>query len=356
MAVTQKEIAEKLGVSQGLVGFALNGNGRIADDTRALILREAQRLGYNAQQNREARALIARRYGKRVTSDIIAVLLPPQFEGVPLRSVPFFMPMLDGVELEAAERKLDVSFCLHRQVTPPQLPRLIQERIVDGVIGLQSSMYSELIQQNQIPFVVLGSRYKGADGVAADDRSGVFQVTQHLIELGHRKIAYLGHPLDNQTSMERHAGYREALSQYGLPCRKERVEVSLRSATPDSGATGTAAILKRTRDFTALVCHHDVIAMGAIQELQAAGFRVPEDISVTGFDDVSLQYEFKPGITSVSFDRKQMGRRAVQLLCKQIAHACGPNGKAGQEAGEKSQELLPVQLVVQDSSAPPRLK
>ena len=106
---------------------------------------------------------------------------------------------------------------------------------------------------------------------------------------------------------------------------------------PQYGEAAMNSLLERREKFSAVVCYHDLFAIGAIKALKAAGLRVPEDVSVVGFDDISIEYGARPPITSVAFDREAMGRRAVQMLC---------DG----ETGEAVQEVFPVELVVRGST------
>ena len=338
--LTQKQIAERLGVSRQLVGFALRGEGRMTDEVRGKIVEFARQHGYDPNANREARLMVARRYGKRVACGILAVLFPATFEEQPLSSVPFFMPFFQGLEDEAISRGVDLALCALR---PDALPRLVRENQVDGVICLLTPDEPALrIRELGLPVVSIQYEIAGIPSLTIDDRGGSAEATRHLIALGHRRIAYLG--LDNRIGRERLAGFREAMRQGGVAILEKLIDVGLERTTVQAGAVAMRRMLERGAEagFSAVLCFNDLIAMGAVRALEEDGRRVPVDVSVVGFDDVAPQYGFSPALTSVGFSRREMGRRAVQLLCEQEPPA--------------GVERFFTLLVARDSCAPPRRK
>lgn len=352
MAVTQKEIAANLGVSRELVKFALSGTGRVSAEARQRIIAEAARLGYTAQHNRAARSLIARRYGRRVRTDIIAVLMPEAFfGGIALPRVPFFAPFIEGIEQAAGEQGLDIFLCSSRLGA---LPRLLEAGEVDGVISVADS--TARLRTMNLPVVNFGRPGDGwAVGIHPDNYRGGQLATQHLIDLGHREIACLGFAPGEapdrlyQPAHDRNEGYRDALANARIHFTGKLFLDDIVSPDVDSGVAAMGRLLARDADFTGVVCFNDLIAMGAIQALRAAGRRVPQDVSVIGFDDVSLQYPLRPLLTSIAFDRFAMGRRAVDLICE---------ARAALEEGQtltNHDESFAVQLVQRASTGvPPR--
>jgi DNA-binding LacI/PurR family transcriptional regulator len=336
MSVTQKQIAERIGVSPGLVAFALNGNGRVGDKTRRRILKVARELGYYEHSNRAARALGARRHGRRLKQGALAVTFSALDEsaGTDYVGIPFFLPLLAGVEREASARGVDVIVCsIH--AAPP---RAVAERRVDGIIGLRPGGW---VQSDSIGLPTISMMREGGSGsIDIDDRSGIRQAVRHLVELGHRTIAYLGFMPDGSGNRTRLEGYYEGLCECGLPVVDDLIEATLLNF-PDA-ANGIDRLLERRPDFTALVCYNDTMAMDAVHRLMQWGRRVPDDVSVTGFDDVSLQHHFVPALTSVSYDRAGMGARAVQLLYDIIDAA------PGQPAATRT--TFPAELVARDST------
>lgn len=344
VSVTQRQIAEELGVSRQLVSFALRGEGRMADSTRSAILEAARRGGYHEFSNREARAMASRRYGKRARSGILAVLFHGTFEEQPVSSVPFFTPFFEGLETEAIARGIDLVLCA---VRPGGLPRIIREYGVDGVVGLLVPEAVALqVSELSIPTVSILYPAKSGTNLCIDDRAGSFQAVQYLAGQGHRSIAYVG--LEGMLGDLRYAGYRDALAHFGIPLNHNVIDVAPSQPSIGGGITGMQRILARSGraagepPFTALVCFNDLMAMGAIGVLKDAGWRVPEDVSVVGFDDVSREYGFNPALTSVGFPRRDIGRQAIRLLCE-----------AGADAQPAVlQHQFSTELVVRDSTAP----
>lgn len=348
MAVTQKQIADQLNLSQPLVAQALNGNVKVAEATRQRVQEMAREMGYGAHSNGAARALVARRHGNRSRTSTVAVLMGNSlFEGWPLHDVPFFKPLLRGIEMEALERDLDISFLMG---SPNRLPRVVTQHGVDGAIVIYNQPINALIRSLnwQAPILRVGDAASGEWSLMPRNREGIRLATQHLIELGHTRIAYLGDIDDHLPDIsygERLKGYAQALQENGLPLDDALIDAHVSAPTQEMGAAAMERLLKKTRDFTAMVCFTDTCAMGAIRRAQEMGLRVPHDLSVVGFDDVAEEYSFAPRLTTVHFDRLEMGRRAVRLLCESIDAK-----EAGSENMSSDAETMPVALKVRESS------
>ncbi|HEX8550027.1 MAG TPA: LacI family DNA-binding transcriptional regulator [Abditibacteriaceae bacterium] len=330
--VTQKQIAERVGVTQQLVALALKDSPNVAEATREKILAVAQELGYSSRANRPARAMAAARHGTRVRNDILAVVFEAM-PNAPTMATPYFMPLVDGIEIEAGERQIDL-FLVRK--SPAGLPWLITEGWVDGVILLGSHSSAGQLGELNLPVMTLGSHLPGTSGITPQDEQGTQSATQHLIELGHRRIAYLGPHLDWASAQPRLDGYLSALRAAGISVETDLIEMTLEEPLEPYGRDGMARLLERG-DFTALVCHNDPIAMGAIRLAQENGISVPEELSVTGFDDISVAADFSPAITSVSFSSLEMGRAAVRMVLDdpfQVRH-----------------EQFPIELHLRESTA-----
>jgi LacI family transcriptional regulator len=330
--VTQKQIAERVGVTQQLVALALKGSPSVADATRDKILAIARELGYSAHANRPARAMAAARHGTRVKNDIIAVVFET-LPHTPTMATPYFTPLIDGIEIEAGERGIDL-FLVRKN--PSGMPWLIKEGWVDGVILLGSHLSSGQLAELNLPVMTLGSHLTGMPGITPHDEKGAKDATAHLIRLGHRRIAYLGPRLDWPSAQARFDGYKAALQEHNMALDENLVEATLDYPLEPEGRTGMTRLMARA-PFTALVCHNDPIAMGAIRVAQEQGRSVPGDLSVTGFDDISLAADFSPAITSVSFSSLEMGRAAVKMLLD------GPF--------DARHEQFPTELHVRESTA-----
>ncbi len=332
----------------------MNGDPEVALSTRQQVEETARRLGYNKNTNHGARQLVSARYGRRVRTNTLAVIFAT-LDSSP-RRIPFFTALMEGMETAADTLDLDICVCLIRN---DKLPRLIETRSVDGAIVLGDiPQHVDNMQKMGLPVVTFHGHTKNVHNITMDDRQGSYQATQHLLELGHRNIAFLG--TYGIASAGRLQGYLDAMNEAQITVSEEWIDTSLGfpSPTADSycaGCNECAACMgwkvlhdknggSRTRrpHFSAIVCHNDPVAMGVIDHAWRDGLETPSDLSVTGFDDVSSQYHFHPEVTSIRFPREEMGASAVRLLHDAI------------EAGDNTQSnqlIFPTALAVHQSTA-----
>jgi DNA-binding LacI/PurR family transcriptional regulator len=366
MGITQKQIAEKLNVSRSLVGRALNGDIEVALETRQRITDEAQKMGYDVRTNQAARSLIAKRYGQRLNHGVIAVLFPMEDTPSP-RSIPFFAPFLEGMEAEAARLGVDICLCLIR---PWELPRMVREGNVDGVVftAFPENAF-QCVRDISVPLVLFQAILPEIHSMSADDREAARLATRHLLELGHRRIAFLGvgngRVGPHRADWLRLQGYLDALNEFGIAICEEWIDTSLDlpPATDHDNYNGchtcaacqgwaalkakSGAVAGKALPFTAVVCHSDLVAMGLIRQAKQDGVKVPQELSVTGFDDVSAEYHFHPRITSVRFPNYDMGRAAVRLIHEE-AH------KSSKEKSETEHRVFPPTLSIHQSTLAPQ--
>lgn len=347
MPITQKQIAEKLGFSREWVTRALNGDPSVPEATRKKVLAAARRIGYDEATNRDARSLISRRYGKRLKSGVIAVICPYQAisKSIPLHDLPPIAALFDGLQIEAHRRELDILLCSPRH---GRISQLVNDTYVDGVICLGSCDFERELKGLTANLVTADVANAQISSVAPDQAEGMRLIVRHLGELGHRRLAYLGY--GPTMAAGREAAYRAALAADGMAVEEALIEGSLHSGNGEAISAAIANLLphadgRRTSGrlaFTALVCHDDPIAMGAILELRNRGFRVPEEISVTGFGAISHEYGFQPSITSIAYDKAVVGQQAVRLLCELEPGSAEP---------EPRHIIVPVTLQIGSSTA-----
>lgn len=356
--VTMSQVAEAAGVSQATVSFVLNGrqrtDGSIGLETQRRVQEAAKRLGYDRDDNRGARQMAARKHGVRILNNVIAVsAATSSAQANPLQYQTFESDILQGIEKAACRHGLDVLICRHYE---NQLPRLLEKHEVDGIVSLIPTPESlQQITALGIPAVSLISGYEHSHNVNVTNFQGTYDVVRHLVNLGHRDIAYIGHRIAYDVpesalltaSRERFAAYKQAVKDAGLTAKFSDISLIPQALTVEE--TAIKALWKKSRGkITAVVCYNDVLAMRVIRSLEKMRLRVPEDVSVTGFDDISDQFAFKPSITSVYYDRIQLGQRAVEILLK---------ARIPWLANEKMDlihEILPVELKVRATTAPPR--
>lgn len=357
MSVTQQQIADKLNISRSLVARALRGHPEVACNTRQQIEAAASELGYNESSNHGARQLATMRYGRQLKTNTLAMIFPPM-QSSP-RHIPFYMPLIEGIEAETQKLGLDMCICLMRS---GNLPRIVEAHGVDGVVTLfDSPSQIGAMRKLGIPVVTFQGHTEDTYNIDRDDHQGIYQVTRHLLALGHRNIAFLG--VNGETSTPvRLQGYLDAMMEAKISVRDEWINMSLRLPESDSaplcdGCNECAACLgwETLRDknggssekrpaITAIVCHNDPVAMGVIDHAWRDGLEVPRDLSVTGFDDVSGQYHFHPEVTSVQIPHQEMGVHAVRLLHQTIENGDG---------NELFHQVFPTDLVIHQSTTVP---
>lgn len=301
MAVTIHDIARLVGVSASTVSRALSGKGRVSQTTRERILKIAEELGY--QPNVLARALATR------STYAVGVVIHERH--LPLDERSFYGIILETVEAEVTQHGYHVVFSTLRNRV---LPRCIRERRVDGVIFLGTDIQHELVKavQEELPVVLVDYHLPDVVSVVGDNVGGGKLATLHLLQHGHTRIAFVAETLSDQSFRERYRGYREALREHGIPERKEWVIEGGRR--PDSDRIAMEKFLRLRTLPTAIVAANDFMAAGAIQVLTQAGFNVPEDVAVVGFDDGALATVTRPPLTSVRVPRAEMGKTAAHYL------------------------------------------
>lgn len=363
--VTLKDIAQEAGVSVQLVSVVVNGKAekyRISQATRSRVEETVAKLGYDPGNNRGARQMVARKRGVRIAYDVIAICsindIDPndyETETTTFRVNPYDADILAGIDAAAYKYGLDVLSCRHRG---DELPRLIKNGEVDGIIPMGCSVaILKKLAEMQIPLVQIVVPYEQSHLVAIANHQGMDDVVQHLVSLGHENIAYIGYLVDKNfqnpteyiVSSQRFAGYRQAMQDCNLT--PDYIDTSLDRQGLEVAGNAVESLWKKSDGgITAVVCYNDLVAMGTIRRLQKMGLSVPQDVSVTGFDDISRQSAFEPFITSVYYDRFKLGYRAVELLWQ---------SRDSWLAGEKvelTHEVLPVEFIARQSTAPPRKK
>jgi LacI family transcriptional regulator len=331
---TIRQIADQAGVSIATVSRVLNGRGDVSDDTRDLVSRVSRENGYTA--NRSARGLSAGRTG------LVGVLVPLVYPA-------YFSGILAGAAEALSERDLQIVLSPtagehDREVSV--LDRL--HGLTDGALIIlpeESNEELERLLDGGYRFVVIDPLMpidERIPSVSAAHTSGADQAMRHLLELGHRRIAQITGPRGWLATEDRRRGYRAALASAGvLPDPSLEVE-----AIPEIAPGRAAAeyLLDLPERPTAIFAFNDNIAIGTIQAARARGLRVPDDLSVVGFDDVEHATIVTPSLTTVRQPLAEMGRTAVSLLNRLLE-------------GQRFETLhveLATRLVVRDSTAPPR--
>lgn len=336
MGATIKDIAQRLKISTSTVSYALNGGPRpVPEAVKSEVLRVARELKY--RPNRVARSLVTRR-----TNTI--GLLPTQ--ALPNLAVsPYFQLCFNGILNEAEETKYDV--LVFSQVQPEwgdteELIDVLWDGRTDGTIlvaPLVDSPVVRALSQIGAPFTVVNSSIPGAVCLTCDNRHGVELAMGHLLDLGHRHIAHLAGPATLDDAVARREAFTGICRDSGVHVRPEWI-LETDFTTSDGEAKAHDLLGQRHRP-TAVFCGNDEAAQGLVLAARAHGVRVPEDLSVVGFDNIFQCQHMRPPLTTVEQPISEMGRVAFQQLIELIE---------GREAASREMETT---LVVRESTAPP---
>lgn len=333
--VTIRDVAAEAGVSITTVSRALNDSGRVGAATRDRVVSAARRLGY--EPNDLARSL----HGK--ATGTIAVLVPDITN-------PFFPELVKGVQEIATAHGRLLLLCQTSEDTDIAVQELLhlRRKRVDGVVlvgGLaRGEELSAALAGLPVVTVDRDMTIESAWVVRSDHRHGGRLATEHLIELGHERIAHIRGPARLSVAGDRHDGYREALENAGLPYDESLVVEG--DFLEESGYDGLRALRRRRRPFSAVFCGNDLMAIGALRALEDVGLAVPQEVSVVGFDDIHLASYLRPGLTTVHQPIQTLGRRAAELL---IGRAMASDGEPND--GEGAGEVLDVHIVRRQSTA-----
>lgn len=339
--VTISEIARQAGVSKTTVSFAFNDPSRLSEATVQRIMQIAEELGYSPDP--VARSMTTGRTGT------IGVLVPQPIPEV-IRN-PFIPEFLEGVGEICTREGLSL------MIVPPlkgSMRRAIVNAAVDGFItlGLEEEKASMVvIRQRGVPFVTVDSEpIENVPAVNVDDESGAREAMACVLGMGHREIAILAIRSGKEgryqeyhgTLHYRMKGYLAALAAHGLALDRRHIRLLECACTEKGGQAGFRAIWKARRRPTAIVCMSDIIAIGVMNAAREAGVRVPEELSVIGFDDIPLAALVTPPLTTVAQPLCKKGRLAAELLLKTIEGEPDP-----------AHLVLPTALVARKSIAPP---
>ena len=334
---TIADVARDAGVSKGAVSFALNDRPGVAPATRERILRVAADLGWTPSHR--GRALAA----DRALAVGLVVARPPETLGAD----PFFPAFIAGIE--SALSPLGQSLLL--QVVPDRARevegyrRLAADGRVDGVFLTDLRVDDPrpaLLAELRLPAVLIApscADHAAATCVCVDDRPGIRAAVEHLVSLGHRRIAHVGGPAEFVHSGSRREAWAGALRSAGLP-EGPMVPADFSAR---GGAAATTVLLDLAEPPTAGVYANDLMAIAGTAVAVGRGLEVPRDLSVTGFDDTEVAAHLRPALTTVRTDAFSWGRAAADRLTALVGGTSKINAAA----------LPPPDLVVRDSTAAP---
>ncbi len=337
MAVTIKDVARRAGVSTATVSLVLNNHPAISEPTRKRVLKAIEELGYHPRAS-------ARTLASKKTGNIGFILTEDHFS----RSEPFYTKIFLGTEFEARDRNYYVLL-----TTIPRdfnerwhAPRFLLERNVDAVIlaGKVPESLVKYILRFKLPLVLVDYWLPNYDlsAVLIDNINGARQAVSHLIDRGHRRIAFIGGDLSHPSISERLHGYRQALEERGLPVDPELIVTDRQNTGFDDGEAAMGCLLDRGIAFTAFFACNDAMAIGAMRKLREKGIRIPDQVAAAAFDNTEASMLVTPPLTTVDVDKVELGAAALRSVAEILETKRVKSHKI----------LIPTKLVIRESSSP----
>lgn len=323
---TLKDVAIRAKVAISTASCALNGTGKVSEETKQRVLKAAEELGY--RPSGFARDLKNNQY-----TNIICMFVN-DFGG------PFYSDVLQGVQDVAISNNYNLIACTYAMTE-----KFLTERRVDGAIILSPNIDDELLIKvagAKFPIVVMDREIDNEYiyNLLIDNVKGAYDATKYLISLGHKKIAYISGPLISYDNKKRLEGYKKALSEMGL---SEDNNLIVQGRFTEEGGYAAMKLLLLNSKFNnnhidAVFCANDEMAIGAIQALKEESIGVPNDISIVGYDDIKLASYIEPALTTISYNKYEWGTMAANLVFQGLK-----NGSTGGKI------ILPTELKIRES-------
>ncbi len=333
MKVTIKDIARFAGVSTTTVSKIINNKDEnISEATRKKVLGLMKE--YNYVPNKIAQSLVTKK------TKTIGLVIPD------IRN-PFFPELARGAEDKANEKGYNIIFCNTDDDIEKEenYINMLVEKMVDGIIFTAASKRSyefKTVEKFPVPIVLVDRdvEVEGIKGkVTVDTFVGGYEGTKHLLELGHEEIVFLSGPLKNNTSINRLKGYKKALENFNIEPKENNIlEGEYKS---EWGYEIVKRLLEKGKKFSGLFCANDLIAIGAIKALKERNLKVPEDVSVVGFDDIYISRLIDPDLTTIRQPNYEMGYQSVEMLIDILEN---------KEGYKENIDLIP-KLIIRKSTA-----
>ncbi len=329
-----RDVAARAGVSVTTVSHVINETRPVSDELRRRVLAAMDELGY--QPNRLARSL------RRGQTHTIGMIIPDSAN-------PFFAEVARGVEDTSFENGYSLILCNSDGDLDKELlyTNVLTEKRVDGILFVAAGLSTDRIldlQHQKTPLVVVDRDLPDAavDSVLTDNAQGGWLATRHLIELGHRRIACITGPSDLTPSADRVTGYRRAMREEGIPIDEALIVKG--DFQYDSAYRASIQLLQMQDPPTAIFACNDLMAVAVMRAALEQGQRVPDDLSVVGFDDVRLAAFANPPLTTIAQPKHEIGAVAATMLLKRMQNHERPAHR----------QVFETSLVIRKSTAPAR--
>ena len=334
--VTMRDVAKQASVSVATVSHVINGTRFVDPQTVDRVRHAIDDLGY--RPNILARGL------RRNETSTIGMVVPDNFN-------PFFAEVVRSIEDVGFESGYNVILCNSDGSEAKEIAYVetLLSKQVDGLVFIASGRSTEalkIISQAKLPCVVVDREVGDLtmDQVLINNTQGGYLAAQYLAQLGHRRIGYIAGPRLFSLSARRITGFQQALAEVGIQFPDDYIVQG--DFNYRGGEEGMRELLRRNLDLTAVFASNDRMAIGCLNVLLRAGLRVPEDVSLMGYDDIPQTTAMFPALTTVAQPKAEMGRTSVSLLLERI--------RLRGEAIAPRRVILPVELVLRESCGPPR--
>jgi DNA-binding LacI/PurR family transcriptional regulator len=339
---TLSDIAANVGVAPMTVSRVVNGNGYVSEETREKVLQAVKDLNY--RRNGLARNL------KRQRTETIGLVLGDI-------SNPYSTELAHAIRETLFTRGFSLFICISEHSAKEDIIAFesLTNHSVDGLIVATRSNaagdeYLRGVIDSNMPVVVIGRDFyhENADSIAADNLRGGFEATQHLIDLGHDRIGFIGAGLTGKSSLKRLQGYLKALEEHNIEVderlvtgRKEAVSEVPGYSTEKMGYEGMKRLLSLPNRPTAIFARNDFTAIGAMSAIKESGLQIPQDIAIVGFDDIPSAIHTSPPLTTVRQPMRLQGQIAAEMLLQRIN---------SEDESVRQEQVLNCELIIREST------
>lgn len=341
---TLSDIAATTGVAPMTVSRVVNGTGYVSDRTREKVMTAVKEMNY--RRNGLARNL------KRQRTETVGLVLGDI-------SNPYSTELANAARESLSARGYNLFICISEHSAKEDITAFesLVDHNVEGIIvatrsNTEGDEHLREIVESNMPVIVVGRdfHHESVDSVSADNLTGGFEATRHLIDLGHRRIGFIGAGLNNKGNLKRLQGYLNALEDHGIEIderlvtgRREAVSEVPGYSTERMGYEGMRRLLSLPNRPTAVFARNDFTAVGAMTAIKEAGLSIPQDIAIVGFDDIPLAVHTVPALTTVRQPMRLQGQLAAEMLLRRIG---------SDDAVERSERVLNCELIIRESTVP----
>lgn len=335
MKPTIKDVAKRAGVSIATVSLVIHNHDRISAETKKKVLKAIKDLNYHPSKS--ARNLVSQK-----TGNIGFILTDDHF----LRTEPFYTKIFLGTEFEARLRAYYILLTTIKSDYNKEtaMPRFILDRSVDGIIiaGKVPDDFVDRLSEYNIPFIFVDylTAANNRPVVLIDNVQGGIIATNHLINCGHKNIAFIGGDIKHPSISDRLSGYKQVLEKNNIKINQKLIHTASPYPNRQYGYDAAKELFSNNKYITAVFACNDAMAIGVMQYLKEAGYKIPADISVIGFDDVEADLLNDPPLTTIRVPKIELGTEAMRLIDEVVQKKTSLSKKI----------IVPVELIEREST------